>query len=324
MDPATDPARREPASPRLPLRAVQIVLGLIWLADGLLQLQPHMFTTAFLRDDIGSMAQGQPWIIYQTIVEAVRITMPAHAFWNVCFALVQIAIGLGLIVSRRTVRLALILSFAWSLVVWWIGEGLGMLAMNQASPLTGAPGPVSLYALIGILVWPRAGAPDSALVPVWARRLVWALLWLLLAGLMLLPFNSAPDATRYSFAAAAAFLGSGPLAALDTALAGLTAGHGLAISVVSAVLMAAVGLGVPFGGHRIRIWALAVGAAIAVFVFLTTQFLGGLLSGSATDPGSGPLLVLLAALLWERRPRLEEEKTGGRLAALPPATEARP
>ena len=55
---------------------------------------------------------------------------------------------------RRTARPALVVSFAWAFVVWWFGEGFGMIPMGMASPLTGAPGAVLLYGLIGLLVWP--------------------------------------------------------------------------------------------------------------------------------------------------------------------------
>ena len=63
---------------------------------------------------------------------------------------------------RPTVKLALAVSFAWVLVVWWFGEGFGMLFMNMANPLTGAPGAVLLYAIVGLLVWPN-GRPGGLL-----------------------------------------------------------------------------------------------------------------------------------------------------------------
>lgn len=287
--------------PRFSPRSIQVALGVIWLADGALQLQPYMFGPAFLSVLIASNAQGQPWIIHAAIVEAVRLALPHHMLWNAAFALIQITIGLGLIVSRRTVRPALALSFGWTLLVWLAGEGFGMLFMGTASPLTGAPGAVLLYALIGALVWPSTRPPAVAQTSA-ARdlvgRVLWALLWLLLAGLMFLPFNSAPNATRYSFAAAATFMGTGPLAVLDTALAGLTSERGLLVSVISAAIMSAVGVAVLV--DRCRNAALLAGAAVGVFLFLTTEFLGGILTGYGTDPNTGPLLVLFAARLWVR------------------------
>ncbi len=43
---------------------------------------------------------------------------------------------------------------------------------------------------------------------------------------------------------------------------------------------------------------LAIGVSLGLSA---TQNLGGLLSGSATDPSTGPLLVLLAACFWSPR-----------------------
>lgn len=282
-----------------PLRMVQIALGVAWLVDGALQFQPYMFSADFLQT-MAANAQGQPGIIHQTILGLLQLAMPYRVFFNACFALVQVAIGLGLIVSPRTVRPALVASFAWTLVVWWVGEGLGLLFTGTATPLTGAPGAVLLYAVIGLLVWPASRVPGTLWSPRALRdlagRVAWVLLWLLLAGLMLLPSNSAPDAMSDTFSAAASSMGSGPLAALNSALAGLTAGHGLLISVIAAGIMAEVGIMVLVDWHR-KV-ALVAGAALGAFLFLTSEFLGGILTGQGTDPNSGPLLVLFAALLW--------------------------
>lgn len=282
-----------------PVRLIQIALGLAWLIDGALQFQPFMFSRDFLQA-MAANAQGQPGFIQQTILSLVALAMPYRMLFNACFALVQVAIGLGLIVSPRTVRPALVLSFVWTLVVWWAGEGLGALFTGKASPLTGAPGAVLLYAVIGLLVWPTSRVPgttySAAAVRDLAGRVAWGLLWLLLAGLMLLPSNSAPNATSDAFSAAATSMGSGPLGGLNSALAGLTAGRGLLVSVLVAGMMAEVGVMVLVDWHRKA--ALVAGAAIGVFVFLTSEFLGGILTGQGTDPNTGPLLVLFAALLW--------------------------
>ncbi len=306
---ATDGRGRSPGSSRpfvrvaISPRIIQLALGVVWLLDGALQLQPYMFSPAFLDVFITSNAQGQPWVVHTAIVHAVQIALPHHVLWNACFALIQITIGLGLIVSPRTVRPALVLSFGWTLVVWLMGEGLGMLFMGTASPLTGAPGAVLLYAVIGLLVWPSSGAPDAAVASAahdLIGRLLWAALWFLLAALMGLPFNSGPNATRYSFAAAAAFIGSGPVAALDSALAALTSGRGLLVSIIAAATMTTVGIMVLLDRRRNTV--LLVGAVIGGFLFLTTEFLGGILTGYGTDLNTGPLLVLFAARLWVRSP----------------------
>ena len=63
----------------------------------------------------------------------------APAVADVCFGLIQLTLGAGLL-HRRTVRWALAASVLWALSVWYLGEGLGGLGGGQASLLTGAPG----------------------------------------------------------------------------------------------------------------------------------------------------------------------------------------
>ena len=72
-----------------------------------------------------------------------------------------VAIGVGLL-YRPLVKPALFASFGWVLVVWWFGEAFGMLFMDMAQPLTGAPGGVLMYALIGLVAWP-SGHPGGLL-----------------------------------------------------------------------------------------------------------------------------------------------------------------
>jgi hypothetical protein len=60
-----------------------------------------MLSHNFLAQAIGSMASGQPALIQWTINTAVKIASPYRVEFNVLFALLQIAIGVGLIAGRR-------------------------------------------------------------------------------------------------------------------------------------------------------------------------------------------------------------------------------
>ena len=136
-------------------RVLQIILGLFWLLDAGLQFQPYMFGSGFTTTYLLNNAHNQPDIVRWIITNVGNFVGPHVAVWNTFFALIQVAIGLGLL-FRRTVRPALVVSFFWAFGVWFFGEGLGQIFTGSASALTGAPGSVFLYGLIGLMAWPRS------------------------------------------------------------------------------------------------------------------------------------------------------------------------
>jgi hypothetical protein len=73
----------------------------------------------------------------------------------------------------------------------------------------------------------------------------------------------------------------------------LPAGAATAIAFGLAALQALVGLGV-LAGRRWSSLALRFGVVLAVVFWVFCQGFGGLSTGTATDPNTGPLLVLLA------------------------------
>jgi hypothetical protein len=285
-------------------RAIQIGLGVIWLFDGILQLQPKMFGPAFANQVIRPNASGQPGLVSSTVAEMARVVSVHPAASNWIFALVQILIGIGLL-GRATVRPALLLSFVWAVGVWCFGEGFGMLFTGTASPLSGAPGAVSLYILIGVLAWPRLMSEDRraqgrsacAAGPLGevGGRVIWAALWLGMAGLWLLPANHGPDGVEHSLLTAA---GSSPawLAHLQTWVAGVVHGEGVAVSVTLAVVSLLIGIG-PMISRRATVFLIA-GAALSIDYWVLGQSFGGITTGLATDPNAGPLFVLLALALF--------------------------
>jgi hypothetical protein len=290
---------------RITPRTIQVILGIAWLLDGALQSQPFMFSSGFLTQIVLPAAAGQPAVVGQPILVVAGLVKPYLPLANAGFATIQVLIGLGLLVGRWAVKPALAVSFAWTLVVWWFGEGLGMLAMGMASPLTGAPGPVLLYALVGFMVWPVARADERSaagggLLGDVGGRIAWGLLWLLLAGLMLQPVNRGESVIALELLAAAHTAPS-PLARLDTLLAQSATDQGLWPASLLAAVMVAIAVGVLLDWHR-NLFLLA-GALLALLFWITTQSLGGIFTGTATDPNAGPLIALLALTLYARVPK---------------------
>ena len=281
-------------------RVLQLILAATWLLDGMLQYQPFMYTQAF-GQMIEGAAAGNPGIVARPISWNAALVEHHLVLLNTVFATIQLLLGLG-IAYRPTVRVALAASIAWSLAVWWFGEGLGGVLSGAASPVSGAPGAVILYALLAVLLWPadRPGvtAPFVAARAVGApvARLLWLVLWGSLGYFALTPANRAPQAL-HDIIAGMADGEPGWVAGLEEHAAALLAHQGLAASVVLAVALAVIAAGV-FLPRPLARGALVLAIVVAAFIWVFGEAFGQILAGRGTDPNSAPLLALLALAYW--------------------------
>ena len=92
----------------------------------------------------------------------------------------------------------------------------------------------------------------------------------------------------------------GWLAAVDRHTATLLAGHGGTVTAVLAIVLGGIALDIflPPRGARV---AVLLAAAVAAVIWVVGENFGGMSAGSATDPNSGPILMLLAAAYWPAR-----------------------
>ena len=118
-------------------RTVQIALGVIWIVDAGLQFQPKMFTQQFVNHVLLAGAASQPSWLAAAVTHMANFVSHEVAMWNALFGLFQLAIGVGLL-FRRTVKVALVTSFAWVFFVWVFGEGMGQIFTGSSSALMGA------------------------------------------------------------------------------------------------------------------------------------------------------------------------------------------
>jgi hypothetical protein len=190
-------------------------------------------------------------------------------------------------------------------IVWWLGEGLGGILNGSATPFMGAPGAVILYALLALLLWPRGddeagrSLAETSIVSRFAP-FAWVLLWGSEAYFALLPANDSP-AALHGMLAGMADGEPRPIGALDRWAAGFAAHNG-AIGPVLGALFAVCALAVLLPPRLAKpLYVLAM--VLAAVTWLGQDF-GGILTGQATDPNSGPLLFLLALAYWPigRRP----------------------
>jgi hypothetical protein len=293
-------------------RILQIVLGLFWLLDAGLQFQSFMFHRSFLDTYILPNASGQPAVLGWVITNVGHFIEPHIAFWNTLFALIQVAIGLGLL-YRPTVRYALALSFAWAFGVWVMGEGMGMVFTGSASALTGAPGSVFIYGMVGLMAWPspRSEEPEELDVGVASSAaargvggvatplIVWAGYWSLAAVLFLLPHNRTPTSIS------SAIVGMAPgqagwFAHFLTTLGNAFSSSGTELAWVLATLSLVIGFG-PLVTRRPGTF-LAAGALLSFVMWVAGQGLvGNIFTGSGTDPNTGPMIVVLALAMTPAR-----------------------
>jgi hypothetical protein len=222
---------------------------------------------------------------------------------NTVFATLQLAIGLA-IAWRRSLRTALAVSIAWSLIVWWFGEGLGGLLLGQASALDGAPGGVLLYLVLAILVWPTAKSTVGTFVasqPVGptAAKIIWFVLWGGLAALNLQPANLKPGALHSMLSGMGAVRPTW-LAALIDSFATLSAQDGTPLTIIGAVILFLVALGILLPPRWMRV-TVAAAVAVSVFIWVIGEAIGAPFGGQSTDPNSGPLLALIAIAYWPVR-----------------------
>ena len=189
---------------------LRYILGGLWLLDGLLQLQPGMFTMNLVNGIMTPNLQGQPALVTASLSLIIQIVTQHLALINFTIALIQIALGICIVAGYR-LRAVLFVSVIWTLVVWYAGEGMSLLLTGKATVLTGAPGAVLLYALLALALYPRQKpqvAVKSTEREINARggrientcllsrkHLLWALagFWLLAALLQLQPYWWQPE-----------------------------------------------------------------------------------------------------------------------------------
>jgi hypothetical protein len=274
-------------------RVLQLALAAVWLLDGLLQLQPFMFSRAFGTQMIAGMARGNPSGVARSITWT-GLSIGHHAApADAAFASVQVLLALGIAWRPR------------ALAVWWFGEGLGGLLAGTAGTVTGVPGAVLLYGLLAVLLWPadRSG-PSPPFVAARAvgapvARALWAVLWGVLACWAVIGSNRSAQGLHHVISQMA---NGEPrwLANLDGSVASLLDHRGLTAAVVLAAVLGLVALGVFLPTAALRI-TIVVAVVMAMCIWVVGENFGGMFSGSGTDPNTGPLLVVVAMAYWPLR-----------------------
>lgn len=274
------------------------VLGVIWIFDGLLQFQPLMFGETFVQNVLAPVASGQPSFMAAIVNWGITIWNTNPAVTDTLAALLQIAIGVLLLfpLSGKISRTGLWISVVWGVIVWLCGEGAGLLLTGSASFYTGAPGAVTIYVLIAILLLWQIDARVYPKVAGW--------LMVLGAALQLQPSLWSSNSVMMNFMPAMNDP-VGPFASLPNYLANLTGLAPVEANLILAALLLVVGLILILKPNR------TTGIIALIFLFLVWWLgqdfgqLSAIWSGTPTDPNTAPILALMLIPLFVR-PRATE------------------
>jgi len=308
-------------------KMLQRVLGALWLLDGLFQLQPQMFTMNMVNSVMKPYLQSQPGLFEPSLQFIVNQTTTHLTAVNLLIAIVQILLGIGfLVVPDRWVKDLAWASIVWALVVWYGGEGMSMLFTGQSSILSGSPGAVLLYPLLGFVVIPRqqsatssqegaARAGDDGLLSRKILQWVFAGFWIFAALLQLQPYWWKAGQISQTISG---MVGQGGLNTflVDPVLqqfSKVVAPIEIPLNIVLIIVFLAIGGGLAVAkGKQLRPFLIAA-IIISVIVWYSGEGFGMIFTGMATDFNSGLLLVVIALACWPRTQPLRE-------ASVQPAT----
>ena len=273
---------------KITARKIQVSIGVLWLINGLLQLQPKMMTSSFAAKVIAPASNGQPIFISDPMHFAASLILGHPAFFDICFGLIQLTIG-SMIIFKKTAKTGLVASIIWGIGVWYFGEGAGGIFSGHALLLTGAPGAALLYALISL------GVIGSSKRPAEWLKYVWVALWVG-SGLLLLWSRDTP--VMLSHMVYKMVYGAPRwMATVDHATASWLAAKASWQILLFVLVYFAVGLSALIRSSW-RYLGIAGGIIIALFIWIVGQGLGSYYTGLATDLNTAPLLILLAISIF--------------------------
>lgn len=285
-------------------KLLRYALGTLWLIDAIFQVQPQMFTTNMINSVLLPTLSSQPVPVAASLHTIIMMITQHLVFFNLLIAVVQAEIGLFLL-AGLWVRETVILSCVWALIVWYGGEGMNMLFTGQASVLTGAPGAVLLYPLLGLLVYPRKTPSSSSREYLLSRERfhrVLAGFWIFAALLQLQPYWWQRGQISQAIGAMTG-LGGLNTVVVDPVLVPLSRlTVSLEVPLNSALIVIFLGLGTGLllvrPAHRRLLLILSILLSLAIW--WGTQAFGMILTGMATDFNSGLLILLMTLACWPK------------------------
>lgn len=304
------------------LNIIRIAVGLIWVVDGVLQLNPSFFTAAFIHNEIQPASVGSPALLRSLVHVLSSLFLINPGLFNGIIAAVQIVIGLAIIVKASS-KWGLASSIVWGSFVWLVGESAGGLFMPGNSLFMGFPGAALLYVVIAAaLLYYYSSRKDAAFN---ILVVAWLVIWIAGMFYQLTPGAStrsiqhishsnialAPEWLKPLDKSSAVFLSAidkrQPVksvtsmsmngASMSMAQSSVSSsGSAYAMVLILAIADLVIAISVLLKGWPRRA-GIILGMLFSLLFWSILQNFGGIFTGPATDPNSGILLFILGLSL---------------------------
>jgi cytochrome oxidase Cu insertion factor (SCO1/SenC/PrrC family) len=286
-------------------RVLRIGFGLLWIVDGLLQLQSAM-PLGLPPSVVEPAASGSPTWVQELVNSGVTIWSNHPIQAAAATVWLQVGLGIWLLVAPRGrwLQVGGAASAGWALVVWMFGEAFGGIFNPGATWLFGTPGSALLYGAAGLLL----ALPERRFATARLGRIVLAAGGVFFLGMALL---QAWPGRGFWQGHGASHQRVGTLVTMVRAMAGTSqpgwlsswvawfarfdAAHGWAVNLVAVVALAGIGLAFLSGRRRLVSSAVVAMVLLCLADWVLVQDLG-VFGGVGTDPNSMvPLIVLFVA-----------------------------
>jgi cytochrome oxidase Cu insertion factor (SCO1/SenC/PrrC family) len=289
-------------------RFLRIGFGVLWILDGLLQLQAAM-PLGLPTSVIQPSASTSPTWVQHVVNSGVNIWTLHPVQAAAASVWIQIGLGLWLLVAPRGLwsRFGGLATVGWGLVVWVFGEAFGGIFAPGLTWLFGAPGAVLLYCAAGVLV----ALPDRAYATPRLGRIVLFTSGIFFIGMAVLQAwpgrgfwqgRLGGTGGTGSTGTLAGMVGQmahtpqpGFLSSWVSSFAAFDAAHGWAVNLAAVLSMGALGVALCTGRRRIVGPAVIVGVALCLADWVLVEDLG-FFGGTGTDPNNMlPSALILVA-----------------------------
>ncbi len=264
------------------------LLGIFWIIDGILQLQPRMFSADFVNNVLTPASLNQPDPLTHLLQFGAHFFQYNIVVTNLCAALIQLIIGILLFFPLSSIwnKLGCNISIVWGVIIWVFGEGLGGILTGNASFYSGAPGSVLVYILITLFILFKNR------FSIYKLPFLLGLLFILDAGLQLQNVFWTSDGLQSLFTGAA----SGQADWLTAPVIGVANTVALNPKIANMVLiLLLLGLGTLII-YKPNYISASIIVGFLLIVWWLGQGFGGIftfLMGTSTDPNTAPVMILL-------------------------------